>query len=227
MSISSEIQSLAPSALIELFTIDTSALGGDVFHFHAGTNALLQQVVWQGISHTPLPIEAEGFELTTKGSLPRPKIRVANVGGIFSALSMEMGDLVGAKVTRKRTFARYLDAVNFPDGNVTADPNQFLPEELWFVEVKATESRHVIEWELSSAFDLMGVMLPSRQVVQNSCSWRYRSAECSYIGPNFDRNDQPSTLALDFCTKRLSSCRARFGTEVIPFGGFPGSVRYG
>ena len=185
----------------------------------------MQPVVWQGVEYAPLPIEAEGFELTTKGTLPRPKIRVANVSGVFSALALEMDDLVGAKVTRKRTFAKYLDAVNFPGGNASADPNQFLPEELWFVEAKAAENRHIVEWELSSAFDLMGVKLPYRQVVQNSCAWQYRSPECGYTGTSFDKNDQQATP--DFCSKRLSSCRARFGTEVIPFGGFPGSVRYG
>lgn len=227
MTIKSEIQLLAPSAMIELFEIDTSSLGGGIYHFHAGTNKLLLPVVWQGVSYAALPIQADGFELTTKGTLPRPLIRVANVGGIFSALSAELGDLVSAKITRKRTFARYLDAVNFTDGNTTADVNQFLPDELWFVERKASENRYVIEWELSSAFDLMGVMLPSRQVIQNACAWKYRSAECSWMGGYFDKNDQPCGATDDFCPKKLGSCKARFGANVIPFGGFPGSVRYG
>lgn len=227
MTIKSEIQLLAPSAMIEVFEIDTSSLGGGIYHFHAGTNKLLLPVIWQGVSYTALPIEADGFELTTKGTLPRPLIRVANVGGIFSALSAELGDLVSAKITRKRTFARYLDAVNFTDGNSTADQNQFLPDELWFVERKASENRYVIEWELSSAFDLMGVMLPSRQVIQNTCAWKYRSAECSWMGGNFDKSDQPCGAADDFCSKKLSSCKTRFGANIIPFGGFPGSVRYG
>lgn len=227
MTIKSEIQLLSPTAKVELFSIDTSMLGGAIYYFHAGTNELRLPVVWQGVSYLALPIEAEGFELVTKGALPRPKIKVANVGGIFSALALESGDLVSAKVTRKRTFARYLDAVNFTDGNPSADPNQFLPDELWFVERKTMENRYIIEWELSSAFDLMGVMLPNRQVIQNTCAWKYRSAECSWMGGYFDKSDLPCDAAHDFCSKRLGSCKARFGANVIPFGGFPGSVRYG
>ena len=35
----------------------------------------------------------------------------------------EMDDLINAKVTRKQTFARYLDAVNFAEGNPEANPD--------------------------------------------------------------------------------------------------------
>jgi len=72
-------------------------------------------------------------------------------------------------------------------------------------------------------------MLPNRQIVKNSCQWRYRSAECGYTGPYFDKNDAPTKLAsADYCTKRLSSCRARinyFANGIIAFGGFPGANR--
>lgn len=227
MTIRTEIQSLSPTAIIEVFTIDATSLGGTTFNFHAGTNKLLQSLVWQGITYSPLPIEAEGFELTSKGTLPRPKIRVANTNGLFSSVAGSLSDLVGARVTRKRTFAKYLDAVNYPLGNINADVNQYLPDELWFVEAKTVENRYIIEWELSSAFDLMGVMLPSRQVIQNSCSWKYRSAECGYMGGYMDVNDAASSQVSDQCSKRLTSCQARFGVGILPFGGFPGAVRFG
>jgi lambda family phage minor tail protein L len=227
--ITEDIQSLSPGAIIELFVLDTSSLpDGALNYFHAGTNELRQAVVWQGNTYNPVPIEASGFDITTKGTLPRPKIKVANVNGLFSAIALETDDLIGCKITRKRTFAKYLDAVNFTGGvNPTADPNQYLPDDVWFVEQKTSENRYVVEWELSSAFDLQGIMLPYRQVIQDSCPWRYRGAECGYTGTNyFDLQDQPTTLSNDFCAKRLSSCKARFGNEQLPFGGFPGAVRY-
>lgn len=229
MTITAELQSLSPSAIIDVFTLDLANLGGGITHFHAGTNGLLQPIIWQGMTYMPAPIEAEGFDLVTKGSLPRPKMRIANVDGILSAEVAQFDDLVAAKVTRKRTFAKYLDAVNFPGGvNPDADPNQYLADETWYVERKVTENRYVIEWELSSAFDLMGVMLPYRQVIQNSCTWRYRSSECGWTGAYFDKDDLlTANSTSDFCAKRLSSCRARFsGTSVVPFGGFPGAIRY-
>lgn len=228
MTIAAEIQSLSPSAIIELFTLDMSIHDQPAKHFHAGTNGLEQAIVWGGVTHTPLPVEASGFDITSKGTLPRPKFLLANVGGLFSADVDLYDDLVGCKVIRQRTFARYLDAINFP-GNVNpdADPNQKLPTDLWFVERKVSENRHIIEWELSSAFDLMGVMLPYRQVIQNSCPWRYRGAECGYVGTSyFDKaNNVVGTLAADTCAKQLSSCKLRFGDAVLPFGGFPGAVR--
>jgi len=229
MSIAAELQSLSPSALIELYVLDLSGLpNGTPLYFHAGTNELQQPVVWQGQEYMPLPIEAEGFELSTKGALPRPKVRVANINGMFSAEISNYDDLIGCKVIRKRTFARYLDAVNFPGGvNPEADPNQHLIDDVWFVERKLTENRYIVEWELASAFDLQGVMLPARQVIQNTCAWRYRSAECGWNGSYYDKNDQPCGAENDFCAKRLSSCKARFQNMgmPLPYGGFPGSVR--
>ena len=49
-SISSEIQKLAPSSVIELFVLDLALFGQGPVRFHAGTNALQQRVVWQGNS---------------------------------------------------------------------------------------------------------------------------------------------------------------------------------
>ncbi len=85
------------------------------------------------------------------------------------------------------TLARFLDAVNFKDGNPTADPNQHFPDEMWFIEQKTLETHQVVEFELSSVFDLMGVQLPYRQIIKNTCPWKYRGPECGYTGPYFDK----------------------------------------
>lgn len=229
MTIAAEIQSLSPTALVELFILDSTNLaGGTVLRFHAGTNGLQQPVVWQGETYTPLPIEADGFDISSQGTLPRPKIRVANVQGLFSAAAAENEDLVGCKITRKRTFVRFLDAVNFPGGaNEDADPHQELPDDVYYVEQKTNENRYVVEWELTSAFDLFGVQLPRRQIIQNTCMWRYRGPECGYAGTAyFDFNDQPCTADKDVCGKRLRSCKQRWGAvAMLPYGGFPGALR--
>ncbi len=229
-SISQEIQELAPTALLELFVLDTSNViaGGSVYYFHAGTNQLGGPVVWQGVTYNPLPIEASGFDFITKGSPPRPKVKIANAGGVFSALMINNDDLIGCKVIRKRTFARFLDAVNFSSGvNPQSDPNQYLDDDVWFVDRKVSENKYYIEWELASAFDLSGIMLPIRQVIQNSCAWKYRGPECGWTGGYYDINDQPTTSSNDFCAKKLSSCKVRWGTASYPYGGFPGVVQYG
>lgn len=222
-----DVQKLELGAIVELYELDTTASGGaDVLRFTPhGPNDLGGDIVWAGQTYAPYPIEATGFERSGQGKLPRPTIRAANVSGLLGAMAISMGDLVGAKLTRTRTFVRYLDAANFAGGNPQADPTQYIDREIWFVDRKANENAIFIEWELAAACDVTGVMLPRRQFVQNVCTWLYRSAECGYTGgPVADINDQPTTdPARDQCGKRLASCKLRFGQYAeLPFGGFPG-----
>lgn len=231
-TIRSEMQSLSPSALIELYALDmTNTVSGGILYFHAGTNALSGPVVWQGQVYTPWPIETKGFDLTTDGALPRPRLSVANTGGLFSGEIQANDDLLGCMLVRKRTYARFLDAVNFPGGvNPEADPNKFAPDEQWFIDQKVSENRYIVEFDLASPFDLMGIQLPYRQVIKNSCPWQYRGSECGYHGPFFDKNDLPGTALTDTCPKLLNSCKKRMGQNQAPytlnFGGFPGATRY-
>jgi hypothetical protein len=223
-TIAGDVQSLAPSATIELFEIDTSTVGGTIYRFHAGKNSLVSDVVWQGNTFSAFPIDAKGFEWSGKGQLPRPTLTVANALGTISALVMLYADLAGCKVTRIRTLAKYLDAVNFSGGNAYADPTAEFARDIYYIDRKSNETRDVVEFELAASTDLAGVMLPRRQIVQNYCPWTYRGAECGYTGTNYyDTNDATvATLAQDVCGKRLSSCRARFGTYgTLPYGGFP------
>lgn len=224
-TITSEIQKLAPSAVIELFELDTTAFAGDIYYFHAGTNGLRTRVTWQGQAYEPFPVQVTGFEYNGNGQLPRPKLVVANVTGIISTLVLLYQDLLGAKLTRKRTFAKYLDAVNFDGGiNPTADDTAAFQDDVFFIDRKSGENKATVEFELAAAFDVTGVKLPRRQIVQNVCPWKYRGAECSYTGTNyFNASDVAvASAALDVCGKRLDSCKARFGeTAELPFGGFP------
>lgn len=114
MTITQDIQSLRPGDLVELFELDATALGGTLLRFNAGTNKLRSPVIWQGNTYVPLPIDASGFEFSGKGQLPRPTLKVANIGGLVTAQLRDFNDLLGAKVTRRRTLAKYLDAANFP-----------------------------------------------------------------------------------------------------------------
>lgn len=223
----SDIQRPDPGALVELFVLDPTSLGGTLVRWHAGVNALGADVVWQGNTYPRMPIEAEGFELTAKGPLPRPKLRAANVTGLLGALAKQYQDLVGAKVTRRRTFVKYLDAVNFAGGiNPTADPNIAFADDVYYVFRKSGENKVFLEFELAAAWDAHGKNLPGRQVIANTCMWKYRGAECGYTGgPVADANDTATTNStLDQCGKRIKSCQRRFGALAeLPFGAFPGA----
>lgn len=226
MTIAADVQSLVPGNLITLYELDTTAVGDPtVYRFHPGVNAMGNDVTWGGNIYTRFPIEASGFERAGQGRMPRPRLAVANVDGLVGALAASLGGLEGARLTRIRTFLKYLDAINFEGGvNASADPNQVLDREIWVVARKSAENKVFVEFELAASIDMPGVMLPRRQVIANVCTWRYRSAECGYSGGAVaDRNDiAVGDLALDVCGRRLTSCKLRFGAYAeLPFGGFP------
>lgn len=223
MSIRQDIQKLDPGARIELFELDATALGGSVNYFHAGTNGVQEAIVWQGNEYLPWPINATGFEYNGRGQLPTPRMQVANLGNLMSALNIAYDDLVGATVTRRRTFARYLDGM--PD----EDPTAGLPDDVFLVDRKLGEGRVLVTYELGSSLDVQGVMIPLRSMNANACSSEYRGTECGYTGGAVaDLNDDPTAdLALDRCSKRLTGCRLRWGAYAeLPYGGFPGLRRY-
>jgi lambda family phage minor tail protein L len=224
----SDLQSVAPSAVIELFQLELNAAQhgvNETYYFHAGVNAdTAADIVWNGQAYLAFPIEVTDFEYTGTGSLPRPKLRISNIFGTITAIMASLpSGLEGAKVTRIRTLARYIDDVNFPGGTNpygSPDPTAEFPREIYYIDRKAAENRDLIEFELASAFDLVGVRAPKRQCVSNVCQWTYRGPECGYAGnAYFNFNDQPvAAVGQDVCGKRLSSCEARFSQQRI--GGY-------
>jgi lambda family phage minor tail protein L len=233
-SVYEELSVFNPSAIIELFELrlDNNLHGSsDILRWHAGVNEQVTgNIVWNGETYQRVPVKAEGFEYKNTGTLPRPTLTVDNTTSLVTALFLVVNattagnDLAGAEVRRIRTLKKFLDAANFAGGNSDADPYAAFPEERWFIDRKAAESRNVVSFELASKFDLVGQKLPKRQCIANVCQWEYRQGECPYTGNNFfDVNDNPAaSLEQDRCGKRLSSCKARFGENAeLPFGSFP------
>ena len=228
----SALQAVAPGAIIELFELELNAAQhgvNETYYFHAGVNATNSgNIIWNGQVYLAFPIEATDFEYTGTGSLPRPKLRISNIFGTITGLILSLPNgLEGAKVTRIRTLARYIDGVNFPGGTNplgTPDPTAEFPREIYYIDRKAAENRDLIEFELASAFDLVGVRAPKRQCVSNVCQWTYRGAECGYAGnAYFNFNDVPvGAIGQDVCGKRLRSCELRFAQQR-----FAGSVTTG
>ena len=171
----SELQGINPGAIIELFTLTLdTALHGDptVYRFHNGSNMNANgNIVWAGNSYEKFPIQCEGFQFGSTGTLPRPTITVSNIFGTLTAIMLDVNkttvgnDLNGTKLVRIRTLARFLDAVNFT-GNTnpfgTPDPTAEFPQEIYFLDRKITENREIVQWEAISALDLVNVKLPKR-----------------------------------------------------------------
>jgi lambda family phage minor tail protein L len=227
-SIEEEAQKAAPDPLVTLFILDATSLGAEVYRFTSSRPAS-GVIVFDGEQYTPVPVEADGFEWNGQGPMPKPRLRISNVGGLVLALVVTFGDLLGATVTRLRTFRRFLDDGSDPD------PNALLPVDVFSIERKSHHSREMVEWELAPKLDQEGKFIPARVALRDTCRWVYRiwnpatesfdytRATCPYSGDlYFQRNGQPTTdPALDGCGKLLVHCRARFGVQPLPFGGFP------
>ncbi|WGK60498.1 phage minor tail protein L [Halopseudomonas sp. SMJS2] len=217
MTLSADVQTLEPGDIVTLYILDAEAIGAGTYLFH---NHDAGPIVFQMRSYDPWPLEASGFEMSGS-ALPSPRLSMGNVGGFITALCLQFDDLVGAKLTRKRTLSKYLD------GQPTADPDEEFSPDTWYIEQKVGETSEVIEFELASALDFQGVQLPRRQIIANHCSWRYRGPECGYNGsPVADELDSPTAdPGRDRCGKRLQSCKLRFGEHgELPYGGFPAAA---
>lgn len=229
MTVYADIQSLEPGAMVELFELDSTTLGGSITRFHGYTQ--VGSIHWQAVEYSPWPIQADGFGFSADKPL-QPILRVGNVDGSISALCQSFDDLIGATLTRKRTLGQYLDAANFGGVNPTADPNEHWPDDIWYIERRSGEDKETVEFELSSAMDFNGKQVPGRPCVASRCPFLwiggYRGPYCGYAGPPVAMADDTPTIdpALDKCGGRVSSCKKRFGENgELPFGGFPGTVR--
>tara|TARA_R100000781_G_scaffold114759_1_gene86489 strand:- start:1623 stop:2597 length:975 start_codon:yes stop_codon:yes gene_type:complete len=240
-SVFDDLYSFAPDKIIELFELKftneiAEFIGVAVYRFHNGLNeGFTANIVFNSNTYTAIPIKAEGFELTTQGTLPRPTLTIGNLDGTISSILKAVNnvprttnpsqtalfpgnDLLNTEVRRITTLRKYLD------GQPDADPYAKYPDQIFFVDRKVSETRDAVQFELVSKMDKEGEMIPKRQCVSNICQWVYRSSECSYNGTSFfNVNDQSVVSASDdVCGKRLSSCKARFGqNNALPFGSFP------
>jgi len=210
--ITSQLQGISPTEVIELFQLELNADQHGVnqtYYFDGGRQNDGAGVTFGGQLYTSIPMEADGFAYNGQGSLPRPTLRISNLFSTITALIATLPNgLEGAKVTRIRTLARYIDDVNFTgepfllitegndllttesgdffegvgsEGNPhgTPDSTAIFPREIYYVDRKSAENRNLIEFELASAFDLAGVRAPKRQCISR-CQWVYKSTECGY-----------------------------------------------
>ena len=190
----SELQSLTPSAKIELFVMElveglhyptgNPSSVQTIFRFQAGTNMKTNSnIVWQNDTYERFPIVAEGFAFEGKGQIPRPTLTMSNLGGITRSgvaitvtdlliivnLTTPHNDLLNAKITRRQVLASSLDAANFQNNiNPFGTPNNNeLPQEIYFIDRKVAESRNLVQFELVGDLDKQNLKLPKRQVTRN------------------------------------------------------------
>ncbi len=209
--ISEEIQKLEPSALITLFELKlTAAVNGvdQIYYYHAGTNEIKSNIVFNSQTYVAAPVQVKGFDKVTKGTLPRPTFTVANADNAITNLMLLYNPL-NAELKRIQTHKKFLDAVNFSSGtNSTADPDAIAQtDDIWYIDRVASETPESVVFELVGKINLQNLRLPKRQIVEH-CPWLYRGTQCGYTGTNyFDTNDNTvSSESEDKCGHKYSSC---------------------
>tara|TARA_A100001391_G_scaffold17538_2_gene9754 strand:- start:182 stop:1006 length:825 start_codon:yes stop_codon:yes gene_type:complete len=160
------------------FNVNATITNPTVYLFHSGNNIKNNShLVWQANTYEKFPINAEGYAYTGQGKLPRPTLTMSNLFSTLTTLMLQVNqttpfsDLTGAKLTRRRTLARFLDEVNFPSNinpyKVTSvDPSAEMPREIYYIERKIVENRDVVQFELVSTFDLIGIFAPKKLVTR-------------------------------------------------------------
>ncbi|MFN9476468.1 phage minor tail protein L [Acidovorax sp.] len=146
---------------VEFYVLDLTRLGGGIHRFtpHAVAPA---GVTWRGETYIPMPISTSGWDISGTGALPRPMLKISNVHRLLLAEVIGLGDLVGGKLTRYRTFENYVD------GNVNADPNAFLPPDKFLIEQLVEHTPTELTWQMTSVLDRFGMQLPRRQVLKDA-----------------------------------------------------------
>lgn len=157
-----DLQNLSQtSGFIELFQLDCTPIGGPIYYFTTSVSSDGSPLLFGGNSYSPMPIATTGWDFTSAGTSPKPTITISNVAKTLMASVVTLGDIVGAKVIRIRTYAKYLDNGSSPDST------KYLGPDTYVVEMKTMHDNTQISWQLSSIIDRMGLMLPRRQVLKD------------------------------------------------------------
>jgi len=214
-SLNSEISSLQPSSPIMFYEIDLTEISPKLksFSYQEGNpvnNGILRiyndynlfnlsnnpygKIKWQDNFYYPFPIQAEGFEYNTNGVLPTPKITISNsspdasLNSFYKYLRMNiesLGEIIGAKFTRSKTFLKYLDGSNFINNINPYNPDTGLyelelPKDIYFIDRKSYEDKFTLQYQLNSILDIENLYLPSRSLLAKKCTFQYRGEGCVY-----------------------------------------------
>ena len=189
-----EVQALEEeSGIITLYEIALDATGSSRAYLTRGFEADLTTVQMYDFdnnsqlnTYTAIPMTAEGFERKSTGTSARPVITFANVLSDFGTAigSLTPDDLIGKKLYRRRTLKKYLKGESADTGSGNT-PVEF-PRQIYIIDRIEQESPVEISFELTSPFDVEGLVLPYRVVGNNVCSWVYQGAAPNKINNNTD-----------------------------------------
>ncbi len=161
----------------------------DPVTFDAGDGAGAQ-------TYQPFSFEMGDLSVTSNGSVPEMQLEASNVMRSLESLIEQYAGVVGADL--------FLYVVN------TANPAGEPDLTLQFTIKKTVSDAKLVHFTLGASSPLRR-LFPLYMYFPNFCIWRYKSAQCGYVGT------MPS------CSRTLdgsNGCEAHDNT--VRFGGFPG-----
>lgn len=122
-----------------------------------------------------LPLYFSGYDQKSEGAYSRPTITFANILSTFKTETSN-NDLIGKKIIRRKTLAKYqaIGDVNEDPPNPSVFAPIEMPIQVFTIDRIESENAQSITFELTSGFDLAGVMVPNRYILSNTCTWLYQ-----------------------------------------------------
>lgn len=228
------LQRLYPGSIITLIEVDATKFGGQIYRMHSENvrytpEELLEaqktgvlppkEIIFRGNAYGARPFGISGIGFTGNGKAEKPKLTLSNLDSRISAMIRSYNGMMQAKVTIWITAAELMDEA----GNVEDGAYRKL---VYYVERPSMVNKSIAEFELTSPYDMDGIMIPAR-ITQSVCYWAqrnwYRSGKgCGYNGQRmFDKdNNSVTDPSLDRCAGTPTACKLRFGeNNPLDFGG--------
>tara|TARA_B100000945_G_C20413394_1_gene613850 strand:- start:1531 stop:2709 length:1179 start_codon:yes stop_codon:yes gene_type:complete len=183
------------SGYLEFFELEVGEGSNNVLFFHDGKNENAEDITYDGNTYIALPLLLTGIEITSSGAANRPTITIANVESmlktgskfktqmedgtwdatvddeLIAAADFKLDDLVGSRLTRRRTLEKYL----------SSSPTVEFPTDVYIIDRIQQKTNLFVTFELAAPFDLAGVRVPARTVVGKYCGWEYQGARSELV----------------------------------------------
>ena len=229
MVVSNLISQRITSDFIELFILETPDGNQYFTNYHENVWFSDRDSPYTRRQYTKLPIEFSGFEHRAEGAYARPQATFSNVLRTLPNLT-DPDNLIGRKLTRRKTLETYLPAQSSGDGPAPTE----LPQQIFIIDRITEENNITITFELTTAFDLEGVTVPNRYILGNVCSWLYQGrapdrasgvealGACKWRKDNTLKNDSSFVVAFDSNNRVLLDSSTNTGA--IDISGVSGDV---
>ncbi len=228
-NIASDVQNLAVGNIVTLYELDLADIGSStILYFTHSIDSDYTPIYFNAREYTPIHMQTSGWQTTGTETFPRPKMVVSNVLLTFAAYINTFDDLVGAKLTRRRTLEKYLD------GKPEANPNAEFAPDIFKIRSLPQKTKMLVEFELTPYMDYEGIKIPKRQILRDFCRQTYRKWNTETSSFDYTRISCPYASSykytrlgryttdntLDSCGKELTDCEMRYnGVKALAASG--------